>query len=274
MALSEITTRFLQCIDLLVGQGMVRSRRQFALELGYHAQGLSEMAAGRREVPLDLIERAVKTFRVNPNFLFTGAGDLLLSRLEDDGLRLRHLSVVTDSQGEERIVHVPYPAQAGYGRLLDDPVFIRELPSFQLPDPQFKSGTYRSFEIAGASMEPTFFPGDVVIAAFVEPRYWEQAIRSDHLYVVVSVQDVVVKRVVNRLKVEKQLQCRSDNPAFDAFEIAAEDIREMWKIRLRLTARLEVPSALTLEQDIRARLDAQSLLLENLQHQMTRANAS
>src|SRR5690606_21451177 len=141
MANTDVTTRFLTCLDQLVAGGRVKSRRQFAIELGYHAQGISEMTAGRRDVPLELIEKAVKTFKLNPHYLFTGEGNPLFDRLEDDGLRLRHLSVVTDAKGEERIVHVPYPAQAGYGRLLDDPVFMQELPSYQLPDPQFRSGT-------------------------------------------------------------------------------------------------------------------------------------
>lgn len=274
MAATDITTRFLACLDYVVGQGVVRSRRQFALELGYHAQGLSEMTAGRRDVPLELIEKAVRVYRFNPRYLFTGEGDMLHGNIEDDGLRLRHLAVVTDTRGDERIVHVPYPAQAGYGRLVDDPVFVSELPTYQLPDPQFRAGTYRSFEIAGSSMEPTFFAGDVVISAFVEPRYWEQAVRTDQLYVIVYDQDVVVKRIVNRLKTDQCIECRSDNPAYEPYRIAADDIREIWKIRLRMTARLESPVASLADQDIRARLDAQSRMLENLHHQLTRANAS
>jgi hypothetical protein len=274
MATSDITTRFLGCLDRLIDAGMVRSRRQFALELGYHAQGVSEMAAGRRDVPLELIEKAVRVYRLNPHFLFTGLGEPLLGRPEDDGLRLRHLAVVTDQQGEERIVHVPYPAQAGYGRLLDDPVFISDLPTFQLPDPQFKSGTYRSFEIAGSSMEPTLFQGDLVISAFVEPRYWEQAVRNDQMYVVVSAQDVVVKRLVNRLKADKHIECRSDNPAYEPYMIEASDIREIWKIRLKVTARLNAAPAVPVDQDIRMKLELQGRMLETLHHQLTRANAS
>lgn len=274
MAATQITSRFLACLDHIIGQGIVRSRRQFALDLGYHAQGLSEMAAGRRDVPLELIEKAVRGYRFNPRYLFTGEGEPLHGAVEDDGLRLRHLSVVTDAQGEERIVHVPYPAQAGYGRLLDDPVFVSELPTYQLPDPQFRSGTYRSFEISGGSMEPTFFTGDIVISAFVEPRYWEQAVRNDQLYVIVSTQDVYVKRVINRLKADQCIECRSDNPAYEAFRIPVDELREIWKIRLRMTTRLDAPMSALGDQEIRERLDAQSRLLETLHHQLTRANAS
>jgi hypothetical protein len=124
--------------------------------------------ANRRDVPLELIEKAVAEYHFNPHFLFSGLGSLISGPSLDDGLRIRNLTVMTDQNSDERIIHVPYPAQAGYGKLLDDRVFMQELPSYQLPDPQFRSGTYRSFEISGSSMEPTFKTNDIVIAAYIE----------------------------------------------------------------------------------------------------------
>ena len=62
MQISNVTERFLKCLDQLVSEGKVRSKRHFALTLGYHAQGLSEMTASRRDVPLELIEKAVHNF--------------------------------------------------------------------------------------------------------------------------------------------------------------------------------------------------------------------
>lgn len=147
MSISSVTHRFLQCLDQLIAERKVRSKRHFALSIGYHAQGISEMAAMRRDAPLDLIEKAVTTFRFNPVFLFTGIGNPFSNPAEDDGLRLKNLTVVTDQKGEERIVHVPYPAQAGYGRLLDDPVFLMSFPhtSFRiLNSGQARTGHLRS----------------------------------------------------------------------------------------------------------------------------------
>src|SRR5688572_21346404 len=144
MSISDVTRRFLTCLDKLVEERKVRSKRHFALTIGYHPQGISEMAAERRDVPLDLIEKAVETYRFNPAFLFSGSGAYFRTPIEEDGFRLHHLTVITDQKGDERIIHVPCPAQAGYGKCLADPVYIQNLPSYQLPDPQFKSGTYRS----------------------------------------------------------------------------------------------------------------------------------
>lgn len=266
MSISAVTHRFLACLDKLVECGKVKSRRHFALSIGYHAQGISEMAGQRRDVPLDLIEKAVSTFNFNPCFLFTGYGSPFTTGAGDDGLRLKNLTVVTDQKGDERIVHVPFPAQAGYGKLLDDPVFMQDLPSYQLPDPQFRSGTYRSFEITGTSMQPTFRSSDVVIAAFIEPRYWEQAVKNNQLYIIITHEEVIIKRILNRIRNEKLIECISDNPEYHSYTIQMNDVIEVWKVRMKLTSHLESPVNRDPSHKISEQLDAQQKMLENLQH--------
>lgn len=274
MSITSITERFLTCLDQLVADGKVRSKRHFALSVGYHAQGISEMLAHRRDAPLELIEKSVIAFRLNPVYLFTGHGNLFSNPAEDDGLRLMNLTVVTDQKGEERIVHVPYPAQAGYGRLLDDPVFLSDLPTYQLPDPQFRSGTYRSFEIAGASMEPVFMQGDIVISAFIEPRYWDQAIKNGQIYIIVTHQEVVIKRINNLIKSQKCIECCSVNKVYEPYTIAAEDIREVWKARVKLTTHIDEPTPAFNTHAISEQLLAQQKMLETLHHHLTNTKAS
>lgn len=274
MGISDVTKRFLECLDQLILDGKARSKRQFAISIGYHAQGISEMVAHRREAPIDLIEKAVLTYRFNPVYLFTGFGNHFCNPAEDDGLRLKNLTVVTDQHGEERIVHVPYPAQAGYGRLLDDPVFLNDLPTYQLPDPQFRSGTYRSFEIAGSSMEPVFMQGDIVIAAFIEPRYWEQAIKNRQVYIIVTKQDVLIKRINNHIRTQKLIECCSDNSAFEPYPIAAEDILEVWKARVKITTHIDQGSPAFNTTAISEQLSAQQKMLEHLHHHITNTKVS
>lgn len=271
MSISEVTRRFLICLDKLVDEGVVRSKRQFALSLGYHPQGISEMMADRRDAPLDLIEKAVSTYRFNPGFLFSGNGPCFIPTVEDDNLRLRHLTVITDQKGDERIVHVPCPAQAGYGKWLDDPVFMQELPSFQLPDPQFRSGTYRSFEVFGSSMEPTFCPNDIVIAAYVEPRYWEQALKNNQIFIIITREEVIIKRIINRIKPDKMIQCISDNPEFDLYTITVQDVLEIWKVRMKLTSHLEPPQPAINTNAISEQLMVQQQMLENLQRHLSKS---
>lgn len=272
MSISDVTRRFLLCLDKLIQEGKVKSKRHFALSIGYHPQGISEMAAQRRDVPLELIEKAVNTFKFNPAYLFSGSGACFRTPVEEDGFRLHHLTIVTDQKGDERIIHVPCPAQAGYGKSLADPIYIQNLPSFQLPDPQFKSGTYRSFEIAGSSMEPTFRSSDIVIAAYIESKYWEQAIKNNQIFIIVTVEEVIIKRVLNKIKTEKLIECISDNPEYDSYSIPVNDILEIWKVRMKLTAHFDQPNAGINTTDITKQLRLQHKMLEDLQHHLVKSS--
>lgn len=270
MSISDVTRRFLLCLDKLVESGTVRSRRQFAIATGYHAQGLSEMAAHRRDAPLELIEKAVSLFKFNPVYLFNGTGSPIIQDNFEEGLQLRHLTILTDQHGDERIIHVPCPAQAGYGKSLCDPVYIQNLPSYQLPYPQFKSGTYRSFEIAGTSMEPTFRSGDLAVAAFIEAKYWDQAVKSNQIYIIVTREEVLIKRIINKIKSDRIIECISDNEEFDPYTIPVKDVLEIWKVRMKLTSHFAHPDTFN-STSITRQLHMQQKMLENLQEHFTRS---
>lgn len=272
MAAPTVTGRFLECLDHLVETGRVRSRRQFALDLEYHPQGISEMVSQRRDVPLEIIDRAVAKFLINPNYLFTGHGKKILDASNDDGLRVKCLSILTDSAGCEKIVHVPVPAQAGYAGQLDDPTFLADLPTYHLPDTQFNSGTYRSFEVAGHSMEPAFHPHDIIIGAYIEPKYWSQGFKPQDAFVIVTNEDVLIKRVINKLATEKHIVCISDNPEFEPYTIAGNEIREVWKVRMKITRHFERQESQGM--DISIQLQKQATILQDLQQKLRNVRVS
>ena len=238
---SIVTQRFIKCHDKLKEENRVRSSRQFALSLDYLPQSLSEILKGRRDVTIELLRKAVDTYKVNPVYIYTGEGPMFMS--EEDHQSFRVLTIVTNAQEDERIVHVPVPAQAGYPGELTDPSFIQELPTFTLPDYKYKVGTHRSFDVAGDSMEPTLFEGDKVVCSFLEPTLWETAIKDSYVYVIVTRADVVVKRVFNHLRQDKlkQLELISDNNFYEPYRIGIGDIREVWYVRARISPFLPSP---------------------------------
>ena len=229
---SIVTQRFLQCFEKIRKENRVRSGRQFALSLDYLPQSLSSMLKDRRDVPLETLRKAVEKYRFNPNFIFTGQGPMMLG---EDENKFRVLSVMTDQNGEERIVHVPVPAQAGYANESSEQTFIQGLPSFSLPDYKYKVGTHRSFDVAGDSMEPTLVEGDKVICSFLEPSQWENGIKNNHVYVFVTKSDVVVKRAVNHIKCQGTLELHSDNTFYQPFTLALSDLKEVWYIRSKIS---------------------------------------
>jgi phage repressor protein C with HTH and peptisase S24 domain len=264
---SIVTQRFIKCHDKLRDENRVRSSRQFAIALDYLPQSLSEILKGRRDVTIELLRKAVEKYKVNPVFIYTGEGPMFMT--EEDHKSFRVLTIVTDSRNDERIVHVPVPAQAGYPGELMDPTFIQDLPTFTLPDYKYKVGTHRSFDVAGDSMEPTLFEGDKVVCSYLEPTLWESSIKDSYVYVVVTRGDVVVKRVFNKIREGKNLQLVSDNDFYEPYQVNIGDVHEIWYVRARISPFLPSPQNVKnyLQDEIRElkkTINDQSRLIYNL----------
>ena len=237
-----VTQRFIRCHDKLREMSVCRSSRQFALSLDYLPQSLSEILKGRRDVTIELLRKSVEVYKINPVFIYTGEGPMFMS--EEDNNSFRVLTIVADKEDDERIVHVPVPAHAGYAGETCDPTFIQELPTFTLPDYKYKSGTHRSFDVAGDSMEPTLFEGDKVVCSYVEPDNWYNSIKDNYVYVVVTRADILLKRVMNKIEETKTLELISDNAFYDPYEVPVSDIREIWYVRAKISPFLPAPGNL------------------------------
>lgn len=264
---SIITQRFIKCHDKLREENRVRSSRQFALSLDYLPQSLSEILKGRRDVTIELLRKAVDIYKINPVYIYTGEGPMFMT--EEDHKSFRVLTIVTNASDDERIVHVPVPAHAGYASELTDPTFIQDLPTFSLPDYKYKVGTHRSFDVAGDSMEPTLFEGDKVICSYLEPTLWETSIKDNYVYVIVTRGDVLVKRLTNKIKTEKTLKLISDNGYYEPFDINIGDVREIWYVRAKISPFLPSPQNIQnmLRDEVKElqnTINAQTRLIQNL----------
>jgi len=230
---TEVTKRFIECLEYLKESGTIRSFRQFAAEIDFKPQNLSDMKKGKRCVTIDLLSSAIEKYNLNADFIFLGRGSMIMS-LEDKANQLKVLPIVTDHQGAERIVHVTVPAQAGYASESRNPEFISELPSYSLPDYRFKTGTYRSFDVKGESMEPTFYEDDRVICSFVEPTMWRTSLHNGNVYIIVTKDDILLKRVISRTP--PFLKLHSDNPEFQPYDVHMNDIQEIWHVKYKLSS--------------------------------------
>lgn len=223
---SPVTARFIDCVQHLKDENVIRSVRQFALSLDYLPQSLSEIMRGRRDVTIELLRLAIDKYDLNPYFLYKG--ELPIRNNPSGGTRLKLLTVVTDGIGRERITYVSRKAYAGYAEQCWDPEFMEELPSFYLPG--YEDGSYRMFEVKGDSMEPTIHQGDQVIGDFMDPSYWMNSIKNNYVYVIVTQGSILVKRVKNRIRDEQMIIATSDNTYYDPLDIPIEDVKELWQV--------------------------------------------
>ncbi len=265
---SVVSERFVSCLKQLKENKHVRSYRQFAQSLDYLPQSLNEIIHGNRDVTIELCRKAMDVYDINPNFLFKGIGHPFgnESNIGDSNTLL---TVVTNNEGVEKITYVPVAAQAGYGGNLHDAVYMQDLESFSLPGHQFKVGTHRCFDISGDSMEPSVQHGDKVVCSFIEQEHWDHAIKDNHVYVVITENEVVIKRLCNQIKEDGTIKLISDNRSYEPYEIAINEVKEIWCVKSKISTFLPLTSQVRKEvqeeiAEMRQSVKEQSKMIQSL----------
>jgi phage repressor protein C with HTH and peptisase S24 domain len=141
------------------------------------------------------------------------------------GSNLRVMATTVDRQNRDNIELVSEKAKAGYTNGFSDPEYISELPVFQLP---FLSAErkYRTFQISGDSMLP-IPDGAWITGEFVQD--WNE-IKTGDMYVVLTLNEgLVFKQLKNELAEHGCFQLISLNTVYQPYELAATEIREVWK---------------------------------------------
>jgi len=201
------------------------------------------------EVGGDVIAKILSNHpKLNAEWLLTGNGKMLKSEGDTEVIKTPRVEVIApikvegrslmpkvivlkdEDVEEERIPLVPVMAQAGYLQGYDDPQYIKELPMYNLPG--MRNGTFRIFQVEGLSMYPTLQSGSYVVGQFVED--WEH-ISDNRIYVVVSTEGVIVKRVLNRIEKYGSLYCKSDNRVFPHINVRLKDVKEIWECKMHLS---------------------------------------
>jgi len=141
------------------------------------------------------------------------------------GSNLRVLATTVGQDNQENIELVAEKAKAGYKSGFADPEYISILPTFRLPFLS-KQKKYRTFQISGDSMLP-IPEGAWVTGVFVQD--WH-TIRDRDACIILTPEDGIVFKVVeNKIRAEGKLILHSLNPVYEPYEIAVNDIREIWQ---------------------------------------------
>lgn len=261
---SIVTKRFALCVDYLKENDRIRSIRQFSQSLDFQPQSMGEILKLKRDVTLELLRKTIEAYNFNPNFLFSGLGEMITD-VADSGI----LTVITNNEQEERIAYVPVAAQAGYHDHLACPIFLQELPTFALPGYKYQQGTHRCFDVSGDSMEPTLYASDKVVCSYVDPEMKYRGLRSNQVYVVVTQSEVLVKKVVNNLRVNGTLELHSHNSYYEPYIIDGDQIQEVWKVESVISNFVSCPthernSLYTNLEEMQNKMNDQSSLIRNL----------
>jgi transcriptional regulator with XRE-family HTH domain len=224
------------------------TQQQLAEKLGVERGAVANYESKNKLPHLETLIKIADLFNVSLDFLVgrenrtepprPAAG---LTKFNDEyysGTQLKILPIVMNKEDEERITLVPLRAAAGYLSRYQEVEYIKDLPTFNLPN--FNDGTYRAFEVEGDSMKPTIHPRDIVVCKYVDNWYH---IKDNHVYTVLGAGGIgiVVKRLLNRIKADGKIILRSDNDFYPEFELPVNEIHEVWEVKGTISTNLEPP---------------------------------
>jgi transcriptional regulator with XRE-family HTH domain len=195
------------------------TQEEFAIKLNIKRSLIGAYEEERAEPKLEALEMICDIFNLSLDELF------LQDLGAEKGLgyldQRRKLKLSSDAA---IVQFVPVRAAAGYMAGYADPDFIDELNTFTLP--MLAPGQYRAFEIVGDSMLPTP-SGSVIVGEKVERL---DDLKNNSSYVVLSRNDgIVYKRIAKNNEAKNKLTLISDNPVYEPYSVAEEEILEIWK---------------------------------------------
>lgn len=222
-----VNKKFKDVYDFLNSKNLIKGKSDMANKLGTYNHVINSILKGQRNITLDQLNKLFQEFSINANFLF-GLSEIMFSRTD----QLPTLGL--DQQilgGRENITLVPERALAGYAMEHQDPDFSQDLQRFAIPGYE---GSLTAFEINGDSMLPTIAHNDVVVCERIETN---SPLYDNTVYVVVT--DVVVAKRIQQIKRGNQLEALrliSDNKMYQPYDVEANEIRQILKVKCRLTS--------------------------------------
>jgi len=225
------------------------TQEEFAQKLRIKRSLLGAYEEERAEPRIEILEVVADMFKLTLD-------DLLRKDVSDTKTNyLARRRAQKMSNGRTDIPFVPVKAAAGYLNGYADPEFVDELNTFTLP--MLAGGDYRAFEIVGDSMMPTP-SGSVIVGERVQSL---DEVKANQTYIVVSKSEgIVYKRMMKNNRQKNKYTLVSDNPTYQPYIIAADDILEVWQAQMIIA-----------KANTQQRWDVGQLasLVNNLQQQVT-----
>jgi hypothetical protein len=227
-----INQRFRKVFEALDKYNIIKGKSDIAKQLGTYNHVVNSILKGDRNITVDQLQRLFEIYGVNANFVFGLSDNMFVNGRPAHGNLPTRLLEEQQLGGRRNITLVPERAMAGYALDYQDRSFMDSLQKFSIPGLE---GSLIGFEINGDSMSPTITNGDVIVCQEVERG---EPLRDNHVYVIVT--DVVVaKRIQQVREGHEMIKIRliSDNgDVYKPYEVELEDIRQILKVKCRLTS--------------------------------------
>jgi len=234
------------------------SQERFADELGWTRSMVGSYEEGRSEPPIDRLIDLSIYFNLPIDILVKNdlrkATDTSFIQI---GSQRVLFPITVDENNDDLIEIVPTKASAGYLAGYADPEYIEQLQKIKLPF--LPTGTHRAFPINGDSMLPVK-DGSFIVAKYVEDI---KDIKDGKTYIVLTKDDgLVYKRVYNQIEKRGTLELKSDNKAYEPYQVNMGDVLELWEFTCCINTQeynekeLKMSSIMNMFQELKVELEA------------------
>ncbi len=225
-------------------QKLGKNQHEFARQVGMSQPSLSQIENGSIQPSLDTVSRIKQLFGTTFEYLFEGILPLdgniptisPTARPADDNRLIAPRSGLVRSRTQTPIPLIDQSALAGLAAGFKDPEVVEDSPYLMLPG--FSNAI--AVHVMGSSMEPTIRPNDILVCTPTE----RDALLDNYIYVVVTREGALVKRVLNRGNTEGVLVLKSDNKEYKNQRLQLTEILQMFMVRRRITADFSGPEGL------------------------------
>lgn len=247
----------------------------FEVNIGVAKNTIRKAIKGEKTIGTDI---AYKIFTVYPqlnlNWLIAGSGEMIMSNSTLTGTKRQNVHLLSppksppNSKSENLGGHPSDPldtipvslvnvrAAAGWNGMSEINEHVVE-EVFHLPAAILQKGKrYAAFPITNDSMVPTIGSQDTVVAFLLDKGEW-QYINNNYVYVIITRNGAVIKRVLNKLAENGHLWARSDNYQYAPYDIPLDEIVSIWQARLKFSFNFRQEELHILERlsDLEYRMD-------------------
>ena len=222
---SIVNQRFKEVYRHLERERIIKGKSDIAKQLDTYNHIINSILKGERNITMEQLNRLMKLYGINARYMF-GSTDVMFDATEEASTK----RIDWSSNGRQNIMLVQQKAVAGYAMQASNPAFTNDLPRFSVPGLE---GQLVAFEISGDSMYPTLTNSDIVVCERLERG---EPIRENSVYIVVT--DTVVAKRVHQIKEDntvRALRLISDNEVFKPYRVDIEEVREVLRVKCRLT---------------------------------------
>lgn len=236
--------------ELIENKGL--NKAEFARKIGMSPQSLNGLFK-RQSIETKNLVKIAETLQCPVADFFPDDAHAQLPQNKTE-----FLPIFMNNEKEGVIPILNKKAAAGFPSHVNDVDYLQDLP--YISHPHFTDAQYLCIQVRGDSMVPTLQESDYVIARLIDDPL---QIRDGQIYVVVLEDGVLIKRVEAAANGLDSYTLLSDNPDYEPSTYPAEEIKQFWGVKLRMTADFSQQN-----DQVNSRLEALERALQELKSQV------